>query len=1291
MRFWKVCGNTVIVILALSMTPVLAESEVSRSAPDSWQIFRDELISIDNALKLSPTPDFAAGEGVETEWLVRHRLSRIEVSGDSLVVSHTMRKLLKISAKEKFSTTKVEYYPDLEKVHIVRARTILPDGSIIPVGKEGVFLEQVDFESDTSFSDQKRIRIVFPKTDLGAIIEVVVVREMKPRIPRQWSYQALWKGLSPVRSKKVVVEIPDKLEGKLAWELPGADVKPAKEALADGILRFTWAEEQISDIKYQIAMPSPWQRGPVLRVGLATSWQSFGLWYGGLLRKVNGVTAELESLSKDWAGDAVSMEPIAANLFEKVSQDVRYTGLEFGEGAFQPRQPQDVCVTRYGDCKDKANLLKVLLREHGISSKIALINTRSKGEVPRTVASASLFNHAILAVKLPGKDQLVYCDPTLNGIPFGVLPVSDQGRDVFLVNEDGSFEWGRTEEVDAPGLLMDANLSMEPSGAVSGWFDVKMSGSLGWLVNRQYEQLDRQAKLKDGLNYFFGMIRGIRLVDVEKVASKGQESTPFHYRYYVVKTVPEDDEVTKTMRFKFPVSRHLITTIGPNELRLHSFLMSPLTGGMKVSVALPEGWKVIDQPAAKNYALDGYQLDAGWSIDGQKLQGSVHLEREGVELSVSQHKELASSVRSFAAWLDKPVLMTRSPSDAELDSLTYDPLTLPKMPSPEGFASLVELRFPLDPHFPEQADHEARIAAFKRMQELYSEGNDLAHFMGRTMELYSRMFDYPSEEQIGKIVVQIKKIVQHYEGKVAAEKIAGIEILLIAALMESGENDAAIALSEALLKRKVPEVVKQIASGVLASMIVVEDPKRAAGLFRVGMKNQLMPDDEWLSMAAGLMYCIALLPDGNEEQIEEQMLSVISSWPERREDLKEAFLSNPELLVDYGHHEAGRRFLRALETSKLAYTDEDLEALKNVFSKIDEIQPHLKKITDYLELHPWPDLQEVEEGHVVESATDCLLTYSEDAAVSFRYALRGLVGFGAQAIFADQLATVVLEAESWFQQAKESSKTVAGPPESIEPLLDLLVSVWGEAPDGEDYVAGDAFLAEGDLIGRRKGEKQEEVFFLAVAADEARESDERLQAVGRVQELREKQGDMGRYIESLAMAESFIEDAGWGHHDVLLGAYLSLVSDDFTEAWRKFDLVIAAESDDFSGKAWQKAKALATNREVSEAWWKSSRLWWGKWEELAGQMKIKPESEWSLYTPWKQSSKKALKRVEAIESEKKKKRQLKKILAKQIEFTRWHKNGEKDSLKLLNSIAQHFPKFKDEIVQLIEAIEGEER
>jgi hypothetical protein len=127
--------------------------------------------------------------------------------------------------------------------------------------------------------------------------------------------------------------------------------------------------------------------------------------------------------------------------------------LEFGVHGYQPYKVSQIFSRRFGDCKDKASLLVVMLREIGIDASLVLLRTRREGEVAPSPASFAPFDHAIAYV--PAIDR--YLDGTAEFSGAAELPAEDQGVAVLHV-EEGALK--RTPVSGPTGAEMEARLDV---------------------------------------------------------------------------------------------------------------------------------------------------------------------------------------------------------------------------------------------------------------------------------------------------------------------------------------------------------------------------------------------------------------------------------------------------------------------------------------------------------------------------------------------------------------------------------------------------------------------------------------------------------------------------------------------------------------------------------------------------------------------------------------------------------------------------------------------------------------
>ncbi len=144
---------------------------------------------------------------------------------------------------------------------------------------------------------------------------------------------------------------------------------------------------------------------------------------------------------------AAPIQNEAKTEFEKVqaiaryAQSVRYISIQTNiarGGGYRPHAATDVFAKNYGDCKDKANLMRAMLKAIGIESYLVSIYAGDATYVRAEWPSPQQFNHCIIAVKVSAATtaesivqdstwgRLLIFDPTDEHTPFGTLPDHEQ-------------------------------------------------------------------------------------------------------------------------------------------------------------------------------------------------------------------------------------------------------------------------------------------------------------------------------------------------------------------------------------------------------------------------------------------------------------------------------------------------------------------------------------------------------------------------------------------------------------------------------------------------------------------------------------------------------------------------------------------------------------------------------------------------------------------------------------------------------------------------------------------------
>jgi tetratricopeptide (TPR) repeat protein len=312
--------------------------------------------------------------------------------------------------------------PWFEQKPELRARVTTPDGRSRALDPQTIAEAPVSDDDPDVFSDRRRVRAPLPAVGVGAVVEEEIrVADRTPLFTAGTQYRFLLGSSVPVRRLRVTVDAPEALPlHHLLRGLEGLTVEREREA---GRVRLKVEAGPLAPVAtVEPWMPSDRPRRPYFAFSTGSSWQSVAEAYA------KAVDAQIATpLPAPRPG--LRREEVAARLVKRLHEEVRYTGVEFGEAALVPRPPADVLSRRYGDCKDKSALLVSRLRAEGVSAHIALLLAAPGADVDPDLPGLGLFNHAI--VVLPGTPTL-WIDATDEFSRVGELPVGDQDRLVLV-------------------------------------------------------------------------------------------------------------------------------------------------------------------------------------------------------------------------------------------------------------------------------------------------------------------------------------------------------------------------------------------------------------------------------------------------------------------------------------------------------------------------------------------------------------------------------------------------------------------------------------------------------------------------------------------------------------------------------------------------------------------------------------------------------------------------------------------------------------------------------------------
>lgn len=196
---------------------------------------------------------------------------------------------------------------------------------------------------------------------------------------------------------------------KIRYQVHNIDLKVRKRKLG-GFREYVWKADSVPATKDEEDNPVSRIIYPWVEYTEYEDWREVEQWARSLYEKSNVKSDEIDEISSTLLQDDASNSGYTKNALFYVQNEIRYLGLELGENSHLPRSPAEVLKNRYGDCKDKTNLLVSLLEAYGIESYPTLVSTQLREGIKDLLPSPNAFDHVI--VKAVVDNKTVWIDPT---------------------------------------------------------------------------------------------------------------------------------------------------------------------------------------------------------------------------------------------------------------------------------------------------------------------------------------------------------------------------------------------------------------------------------------------------------------------------------------------------------------------------------------------------------------------------------------------------------------------------------------------------------------------------------------------------------------------------------------------------------------------------------------------------------------------------------------------------------------------------------------------------------------
>ncbi len=552
-------------------------------------------------------------DGEDARYLLDSTVVRVFETGLSSRFTQMVVEVNTVETARSWRRFSIQYSPSTQRVKVIHARVFHPDGTvenavgrgIIPIAEPWYRL-YYDIEAEV---------IELPPLEPGDVVEysyrvddkavrnaysdyfgdLVFINDLHPK--------TLWR-YSLIVPKSRHLEIREPRIRQLVHE---------SHTRGDTLVESFEATE-VPVIPREANMPGATAGTDYIHVSTFRSFEDLGNWYRGLVRNQmlpdGRITQKALELTRGATDDASRV----AAIYDWVVTATRYVGLEFGIHGYKPYRASLVVSRGFGDCKDKASLLVTMLRVAGVEAQFALVRTRSLGEMDRSPASLSVFNHAIAYV--PSLD--LWLDGTAEHHGTGDFPFEDQGVTALRLSTDSVYL------VTTPILgasnntkdeVMTAVLSQNGEAALEVETEVKGAYFAPGLRMEFEAEHSRRKRFERALVLVFP---GAALTDL-KFQSMADLESPVRYSFAAV--VPRFGAVQNDL-IKIPLDGglDLADRYARTPRRTHDLIVGPSRKSTrKITVSIPDDHYISDLPNTARLETDFGKLEVKITREGDRI------------------------------------------------------------------------------------------------------------------------------------------------------------------------------------------------------------------------------------------------------------------------------------------------------------------------------------------------------------------------------------------------------------------------------------------------------------------------------------------------------------------------------------------------------------------------------------------------------------------------------------------------------------------------------------------------
>jgi transglutaminase-like putative cysteine protease/tetratricopeptide (TPR) repeat protein len=270
------------------------------------------------------------------------------------------------------------------------------------------------------------------------------------------------------------------------------DRMPSGAKPPEGMRSTAFELKDVPHVKTDADQPGYTEVYDYILVSNKKTYDEVGAWWWNLVKEQLIVDEPIRTTVQRLVKDLKTDDEKVRAIYDYVVKNTRYLHVGLGIHGWKPYRTTSCFRNRYGDCKDKAALLKVMLEAAGVKANLVLVRTRQLGAVAGDPASMHIFNHAITYV--PGLDLFLDGTAEFNGTR--ELTTMDQGAQALIVEDGGKTRWVTLPVDKADINVMRQTLTIDLTGeqaVVTGQAVATGANAVYWRTVFEDEQRREEA------------------------------------------------------------------------------------------------------------------------------------------------------------------------------------------------------------------------------------------------------------------------------------------------------------------------------------------------------------------------------------------------------------------------------------------------------------------------------------------------------------------------------------------------------------------------------------------------------------------------------------------------------------------------------------------------------------------------------------------------------------------------------------------------------------------------------